>query len=155
MTPGMVIQINHRQLQTLAQLQALLDETTAMDFAVATEERYGSIGRPPCSVLPMGKARRQREGYRRQVLTKTRPWRSRSAPAALRRPITDPATCGPIACTRRSRRLERHLPQHCGRLRHTVRGRGDLRADQRGVLNPGSGGNTAQLPLHHPQLSQR
>ena len=42
---GMVIQMNDQQLQTLAQLQAFLDGTTAVDFAVAAEERYGFIGR--------------------------------------------------------------------------------------------------------------
>ena len=42
---GMVIQMNDRQLHTLAQLQAFLDGTTAVDFAVTTEERYGFIGR--------------------------------------------------------------------------------------------------------------
>jgi transposase InsO family protein len=42
---GMVIQMNDRQLQTLAQLQAFLDGTTAVDFTVTSEERYGFIGR--------------------------------------------------------------------------------------------------------------
>jgi hypothetical protein len=42
---SMVIQMNDRQLQTLAQLQAFLDGTMAVDFAVAAEERYGFIGR--------------------------------------------------------------------------------------------------------------
>jgi transposase InsO family protein len=45
MMQRMVIQMNDRQLQTLAQLQAFLDGTTAVDFAVAAEERYGFIGR--------------------------------------------------------------------------------------------------------------
>ena len=45
MMQSMVIQMNDRQLQTLAQLQAFLDGTTAVDFAVAAEERYGFIGR--------------------------------------------------------------------------------------------------------------
>lgn len=42
---GMVIQMNDRQLQTLAQLQAFLDGTLAVDFSVAATERYGFIGR--------------------------------------------------------------------------------------------------------------
>jgi hypothetical protein len=42
---SMVIQMNDRQLQTLAQLQAFLDGTTEVDFAVCAEERYGFIGR--------------------------------------------------------------------------------------------------------------
>lgn len=41
----MVIQMNDRQLQTLAQLQAFLDGTLAVDFSVAAAERYGFIGR--------------------------------------------------------------------------------------------------------------
>ena len=45
MMQSMVIQMNDRQLQTLAQLQAFLDGTTAVDFAVAAAERYGFIGR--------------------------------------------------------------------------------------------------------------
>ena len=42
---SMVIQMNDRQLQTLAQLQAFLDGTTAVDVALSAEERYGFIGR--------------------------------------------------------------------------------------------------------------
>jgi hypothetical protein len=45
MMQSMVIQMNDRQLQTLAQLQVSLDGTTVVDFAVAAEERYGFIGR--------------------------------------------------------------------------------------------------------------
>ena len=45
MMRSMVIQMNDGQLQTLAQLQAFLDGTMAVDFAVAAEERYGFIGR--------------------------------------------------------------------------------------------------------------
>ena len=45
MMQSMVIQMNDRQLQTLAQLQAFLDGTAAVDFAVAAAERYGFIGR--------------------------------------------------------------------------------------------------------------
>src|ERR1700730_11614237 len=40
-----VIHMNDGHLQTLAQLQAFLDGTIAVDFAVAPEERYGFIGR--------------------------------------------------------------------------------------------------------------
>ena len=45
MMQSMVIQMNDRQLQTLAQLQAFLDGTAAVDFAVAAEQRYGFIKR--------------------------------------------------------------------------------------------------------------
>lgn len=45
MMQSMVIQMNDRQLQSLAQLQAFLDGTAAVDFALAAEERYGFIGR--------------------------------------------------------------------------------------------------------------
>src|SRR5450631_1126433 len=45
MMQSMVIQMNDGQLQTLAQLQAFLDGTMAVDFAVAAEERYRFIGR--------------------------------------------------------------------------------------------------------------
>ena len=36
--------MNDRQLQTQPQLQAFLDGTRAVDFAVTAEERYGCIG---------------------------------------------------------------------------------------------------------------
>ncbi len=36
---SMVIQMNDRKLQILAQLQAFLEGTTAVDFAVSAEER--------------------------------------------------------------------------------------------------------------------
>jgi hypothetical protein len=39
MMQSMVIQMNDRQLQTLAQLQAFLDGTAAVDFAVASAVR--------------------------------------------------------------------------------------------------------------------
>lgn len=42
---GMVIKMNDRQLQTLAQLQAFLEGTTAVDFSVAAKERYDFIAR--------------------------------------------------------------------------------------------------------------
>lgn len=45
MLRDMMIQMNDRQLQTLVQLQAFLDGTTTVDFAVIAEERYGFIGR--------------------------------------------------------------------------------------------------------------
>jgi hypothetical protein len=45
MMQSMVIQMSDRQLQTLAQLQAFLDGTAVVDFAVAAAERCGSIGR--------------------------------------------------------------------------------------------------------------
>lgn len=42
---GMVINMNDEQLHTLAQLQAFLDGTLTVDFAVATDERYDFICR--------------------------------------------------------------------------------------------------------------
>ena len=45
MMRGMVIDMNDEQLHTLAQLQAFLDGTVAVDFAVAAEERYDFIAR--------------------------------------------------------------------------------------------------------------
>jgi transposase InsO family protein len=45
MMQSMVIQMNDEQLRTLAQLQAFLDGTAVVDFALAAEERYGFIGR--------------------------------------------------------------------------------------------------------------
>ncbi len=41
----MVINMNDEQLHTLAQLQAFLDGTITVDFAVAADERYDFIGR--------------------------------------------------------------------------------------------------------------
>ena len=45
MMRGMVIDMNDEQLQTLAQLQAFLAGTLAVDFAVAADERYAFIAR--------------------------------------------------------------------------------------------------------------
>ena len=45
MMRGMVIDMNDRQLHTLAQLQAFLDGTMAVDFTVAADERYDFIAR--------------------------------------------------------------------------------------------------------------
>ena len=45
MMRGMVIDMNDEQLHTLAQLQAFLDGTIEVDFAVSADERYEFIGR--------------------------------------------------------------------------------------------------------------
>src|SRR3989304_2809559 len=45
MMRGMVIDMNDEQLHTLAQLQAFLDGTAAVDFAVAAAVRYDFIAR--------------------------------------------------------------------------------------------------------------
>ena len=45
MIRGIVIDMNEERLQTLAQLQAFLDGTIAVDFAVAGAERYDFIAR--------------------------------------------------------------------------------------------------------------
>jgi transposase InsO family protein len=45
MMRGMVIDMNDEQLHTLAELQAFLDGTMAVDFAVAADERYAFIAR--------------------------------------------------------------------------------------------------------------
>ena len=45
MMRGMVIDMNDEQLHTLAELQAFLDGTVAVDFAVAAEARYDFIAR--------------------------------------------------------------------------------------------------------------
>jgi transposase InsO family protein len=45
MMRGMVIDMNDEQLHTLAELQAFLDGTVAVDFAVATPARYDFIAR--------------------------------------------------------------------------------------------------------------
>jgi transposase InsO family protein len=45
MMRGMVIEMNDEQLHTLGQLQAFLDGTLAVDFALAAEERYDFIAR--------------------------------------------------------------------------------------------------------------
>ena len=42
---GMVINMNDEQMHTLAQLQAFVDGTPAVDFAVAADERYDFIAR--------------------------------------------------------------------------------------------------------------
>ena len=45
MMRSMVIDMNDEQVHTLAQMQAFLDGTVALEFAVAAKERYGFIGR--------------------------------------------------------------------------------------------------------------
>ncbi len=45
MMRGMVIDMNDEQLHTLAQIQAFLDGTIEVDFAVAADERYDFIAR--------------------------------------------------------------------------------------------------------------
>ena len=77
---GMVIDMNDEQLHTLAELQAFLDGTVAVDFAVAADERYDFIAR---TVRRFGYGRLNRadkgvvlrflervSGYSRQQLTR-------------------------------------------------------------------------------------
>ncbi len=80
MMRGMVIDMNDQQLATLAQLQAFLKGTVAVDFSVATDERYEFIAR---TVRRFGYQRLRRaekavvlrflervSGYSRQQLTR-------------------------------------------------------------------------------------
>ena len=80
MMRGMVIDMNDEQLHTLAELQAFLDGTVAVDFAVAADERYDFIAR---TVRRFGYGRLNRadkgvvlrflervSGYSRQQLTR-------------------------------------------------------------------------------------
>src|SRR3990170_4283958 len=80
MMRSMVIDMNDEKLHTLAQIQAFLDGTVALEFAVALEERYGFIAR---TVRRFGYARLGRaekavvlrflervSGYSRQQLTR-------------------------------------------------------------------------------------
>ena len=46
MMRGMVIDMNDKQLLTLAQLQAFLEGTVAVDFALAAEARYDFSAEP-------------------------------------------------------------------------------------------------------------
>lgn len=80
MMRSMVIDMNDKQLLTLAQVQAFLDGTVAVEFSVAPEERYGFIAR---TVRRFGYARLKRaqkavvlrflervSGYSRQQITR-------------------------------------------------------------------------------------
>src|SRR5208282_4194116 len=80
MMRGMVIDMNDEQLYTLAELQAFLDGTVAVDFAVAAVARYDFIAR---TVRRFGYGRLKRvekavvlrflervSGYSRQQLTR-------------------------------------------------------------------------------------
>ncbi len=80
MMRSMVIDMNDEQLHTLAQMQAFLDGTVAVEFSVALDERYGFIAR---TVRRFGYARLKRaekavvlrflervSGYSRQQLTR-------------------------------------------------------------------------------------
>ena len=75
MMRSMVIDMNDEQLHTLAQMQAFLDGTVAVDFAVAVEERYDFIARTV-----------RRFGYARLKRAEKRPWccASWSGSAAIR-----------------------------------------------------------------------
>ena len=42
---SMVIDMNDEQVHALVQMQAFLDGTVALEFALASEERYGFIAR--------------------------------------------------------------------------------------------------------------
>jgi hypothetical protein len=52
MMQSMVIQMNDQHLRTLAQLQAFLDGTTTVDFALAPEESGTVSSAAPCAALP-------------------------------------------------------------------------------------------------------
>ena len=77
---SMVIDMNDEQLHTLAQMQAFLDGTVAVEFAVALEERYGFIARTVRRFGYAGLKRAQKavvlrflervSGYSRQQLTR-------------------------------------------------------------------------------------
>jgi len=45
MMRSMGVEMNDKRLQTLAQIQAFLEGTVAVDFVLAAEERYGFIAR--------------------------------------------------------------------------------------------------------------
>lgn len=112
MMRGMVIDMNDEQLQMLAQLQAFLDGTVALDLAVAAEERYDFIVR---TVRRFGYRRLKRadqavvlrflervSGYSRQQLTRlvkrgaeARPLtkRYRASRASFARRYTDADVC--------------------------------------------------------------
>lgn len=77
---SMVTDMNDEQVHTLAQIQAFLDRTVAVEFTLAVEERYGFIAR---TVRRFGYARLKRaekavvlrflepvSGYSRQQLTR-------------------------------------------------------------------------------------
>jgi len=59
MMRGMVIDMNDEQLRTLADLEAFLDTTVAMDFTVAADQRYEFIAR---TVRRFGYGRLKRSG---------------------------------------------------------------------------------------------
>ncbi len=77
---SMGVEMNDKRLQTLAQIQAFLEGTVAVDFVLAAEERYGFIAR---TLRRFGYARLKRadkavvlrflkwiNGYARQQLTR-------------------------------------------------------------------------------------
>ena len=77
---GMVIQMNDEQLPTRTQLQAFLDGTMAVDFAVLAPDRYGFIVRTVCRFRYQGLKRVEKavvlrflervSGYSRQQLAR-------------------------------------------------------------------------------------
>ena len=80
MLRSMVIDMNDEQLHTLAQMQAFLDGTVALEFSVATEERYAFIARTVRRFGYTGLKRTEKavvlrflervSGYSRQQLTR-------------------------------------------------------------------------------------
>ena len=57
----MVIDMNDKQLATLAQLQAFLDGTTAVDFAVAPKKAFTTFAHSAAPEQPVDFCRNRRE----------------------------------------------------------------------------------------------
>jgi hypothetical protein len=112
MMQSMVIQMNDRQLRTLAQLQFFLDGTAAVDFAVAAEERYGFIGRT-VRRFTYGRLKRTEKavvlrflervsGYSRQQFTRLVKRGAERAPLVKRYRGSRTELCQPLHLSRRA-----------------------------------------------------
>ena len=98
MMPSMVIHMNDQHLQTLEQLQALLDGTATVDFTLPPGERYGFIGRTVRRFAYRGLKRAQKavvlrfleqvSGYSRQQLTRLVKRGAEPAPLRKRYPAS-------------------------------------------------------------------
>ena len=81
---SMVIQMNDRELRSLAQLQSFLDGTTAVDFALSAAERYGFIEPIWTSASRLTRDLLKIAKEHRRGLERWREWQARPGSAAPR-----------------------------------------------------------------------
>jgi hypothetical protein len=88
MMRGMVIDMNDEQLHTLAELQAFLDGTVAVDFAMADEARYDCIART-VRRFGYGRLKRAEKGVERRFLERGAAIRASNSPGWSNGAVSD------------------------------------------------------------------